>query len=65
MVTMSPAAFARLVGVSRARMSVLLKTGRVPGAVKDGRNWRIPEGARIIQSNHPKSNAKISIEFLM
>lgn len=41
--------FARLRGISEQRVRQLLKSGRIPGARKIGRNWAIPENALALE----------------
>jgi excisionase family DNA binding protein len=38
---------AALLGISRQRVLKLLRDGRIPRARKRGRDWLIPEGAKI------------------
>ena len=41
---MSSTAAAERWGISRGWVQALLRTGQVPGAIKVGRDWLIPEG---------------------
>lgn len=45
MTTISTKAYAFRLGITPARVRQLLKAQRIPGAVKFGRDWLIPETA--------------------
>lgn len=59
---------AKLWGVTERTVTTFCKTGKIPGAVKEGKSWRIPDEAekpvdgRVLSGKYVKKGGKMKQE---
>lgn len=55
-------------GVTERTVTTFCKTGKIPGVVKEGKSWRIPDGAekpadgRVLSGKYVKKEENISVQ---